>query len=80
MEKNSISLLALLAFLKLLSFNKADDICISKSLSYSKLYNLNEIEIKENNLGKVNVGDCLQIKEVFFDECGKKASASLSMN
>ena len=69
MERKSTFLFALLT---LCDIAIASDNCTLGLLSYSKLYTLNGTEIKEKDLGKVYVGEQLQIKEVFFDECGEK--------
>ena len=73
MEKKSISFFALLVLLALCSFAITDDeACISGSLSYSKLYIFNDVEIKEiigRDLENISLDEPLQIKIVFYDGC-----------
>ena len=75
MEKKSISFFALLVLLALCSFAITDDeACISGSLSYSKLYIFNDVEIKEiigRDLENISLDEPLQIKIVFYDGCNQ---------
>ena len=80
MEKSSSILFTLLMLLALYSLVLADNTCISGSPTYSKLYYLDGVEIKEKDLRKVIVGEHLKIKIVFMMNVTKKSLISTSMN
>ena len=69
MNKKPISLLTILVFLELCSFVLAEKIRESFTLCNSKLLNLDGGEITDPNLKNIMVGEQLEIKIHFFDEC-----------